>query len=146
MTVTLPTAAGFGSHGFYGHGFGYFSTGAEVSVPLAFIPSSYGSWKTNTGLITVAEVGTAHIGKIALSISNRDSGVTKIDLFYLQPHTKAFFLAGAGRGHYNGVHEAWPKSVRQHLSHDCAGYGHVGLRSGGVDQRDRDRAKRRRKR
>ena len=47
VTVALPTAAGFGSNGFYGQGFGYFSTGAEVSVPLAFIPSSFGSWTTS---------------------------------------------------------------------------------------------------
>jgi len=49
VTVALPTAAAFGSNGFYGQGFGYFSTGADVSVPLAFIPSSYGSWKTTVG-------------------------------------------------------------------------------------------------
>jgi hypothetical protein len=47
VTATLPTAAGFGSNGFYGQGFGYFSTGLEVSVPLAFIPSSYGTWTTS---------------------------------------------------------------------------------------------------
>lgn len=49
VAVTLPTAVGFGSSGFYGQGFGYFSTGADVSVPLAFIPKSYGSWKTSVG-------------------------------------------------------------------------------------------------
>ena len=42
-----PTAAGFGSSGFYGQGLGYFSPGGEVSV------------------ITDAEVGIADIGKIA---------------------------------------------------------------------------------
>jgi len=47
VSVTLPTAVGLGSNGFYGQGFGYFTTGAEVSVPLAFIPSSYGSWTTS---------------------------------------------------------------------------------------------------
>ena len=61
-------------------------------------------------------------------------GVTKIDVSYPQVHTEAFFLAGAACGHYNGVHEAWPKNVRHDLSDDCAGYGHVGLRSGAVDQ------------
>ena len=49
VTVTLPTAVGFGSNGFYGQGFGYFSTGADVSLPLALIPSSYGSWNTSVG-------------------------------------------------------------------------------------------------
>ena len=47
VSVSLPTAVGLGSNGFYGQGFGYFTTGAEVSVPLAFIPSSYGSWTTS---------------------------------------------------------------------------------------------------
>jgi hypothetical protein len=47
VSVTLPTAVGLGSNGFYGQGFGYFSTGLEVSVPLAFIPSTYGSWTTS---------------------------------------------------------------------------------------------------
>ena len=47
VTLTFPTIAGFGSSGFYGQGFGYFSTGATVSVPLAFIPSSFGSWTTS---------------------------------------------------------------------------------------------------
>lgn len=46
VSLTFPTAAGFGSNGFYGQGFGYFTTGAELSVPLAFIPSSFGSWTT----------------------------------------------------------------------------------------------------
>ena len=44
LALTFPTTAGFGTNGFYGQGFGYFSTGAVVSVPLAFIPSAYGSW------------------------------------------------------------------------------------------------------
>jgi hypothetical protein len=47
VTVTIPTAVAFGSSGFYGQGFGYFTTGAEVSVPMAFIPSSFGSWTTS---------------------------------------------------------------------------------------------------
>lgn len=47
VTVTIPTAVGFGSSGFYGQGFGYFTIGAEVSVPLAFIPESFGSWTTS---------------------------------------------------------------------------------------------------
>ena len=111
VTVTLPTAAGFGSNGFYGQGFGYFSTGAEVSVPLAFIPGSFGSWKTNTVLITVAEVDTAHIGKIALSISNRDSGVTKIDLFYPSRRQKLFFLRGLGAGTTTGFMKPGRKAL-----------------------------------
>jgi hypothetical protein len=48
-TLTLPVTAGFGSSGFYGTGFGYFSAGGTVSVPLAFIPSGFGSWTANVG-------------------------------------------------------------------------------------------------
>jgi hypothetical protein len=44
VTVSFPTAVGFGTNGYYGQGFGYFNTGARVSIPLAFIPPSYGSW------------------------------------------------------------------------------------------------------
>ncbi len=47
VTLTFPTTVGFGSNGYYGQGFGYFSTGASVSVPMAFIPSAYGSWTTS---------------------------------------------------------------------------------------------------
>ena len=47
VTLTFPSTVGFGSSGFYGQGFGFFSTGASVSVPLAFIPSSYGTWTTS---------------------------------------------------------------------------------------------------
>jgi len=48
-TLTLPITAGFGSNGFYGTGFGYFSAGGTISVPLAFIPSGFGSWTANFG-------------------------------------------------------------------------------------------------
>jgi len=44
VTVSFPTAVGFGTNGYYGQGFGYFNTGARLSVPLAFIPAAYGSW------------------------------------------------------------------------------------------------------
>lgn len=51
VVVTLPITAGFGSHGFYGsnQGFGYFSSGVNLAVPLTFIPEAYGSWTFNTG-------------------------------------------------------------------------------------------------
>jgi len=48
-TLTIPVTAGFGSSGFYGTGFGYASAGLTVSVPLAFIPSGFGSWTANFG-------------------------------------------------------------------------------------------------
>lgn len=47
VTLTFPATVGFGTSGFYGEFFGYFSTGASVSVPMAFIPSAYGSWTTS---------------------------------------------------------------------------------------------------
>jgi hypothetical protein len=47
VTLTFPTTVGFGTNGFYGQGFGFFSTGASVSVPMAFIPSAYGTWTTS---------------------------------------------------------------------------------------------------
>jgi hypothetical protein len=48
-TLTIPVTAGFGSNGFYGTGFGYFSAGGTISVPLAFIPSGFGAWTANVG-------------------------------------------------------------------------------------------------
>ncbi|MEP6973864.1 MAG: hypothetical protein ABI787_09005 [Spartobacteria bacterium] len=45
--MTFPTAVGFGTNGFYGQGFGFFSTEVSVSVPLAFIPEAYGSWSSS---------------------------------------------------------------------------------------------------
>jgi hypothetical protein len=51
ITLALPNTVGLGdSSGFYGHNnFGYFSTGATLSVPLAFIPSGFGSWTVTAG-------------------------------------------------------------------------------------------------
>jgi len=46
ITLSIPTTVGLGdSGGFYGNNnFGYFCTGPMISVPLAFIPSGFGSW------------------------------------------------------------------------------------------------------
>ena len=49
ITLTLPVTVGLGSSGFYGTGFGYVSAGGNFSVPLAFIPSSFGAWTANVG-------------------------------------------------------------------------------------------------
>lgn len=49
LTLTIPVNLGFGSNGFYGRGFGYVSAGGSLSVPLAFIPSCYGSWTASAG-------------------------------------------------------------------------------------------------
>jgi hypothetical protein len=59
ITLALPATIGLGDdHGFYGNNtFGYFSVGPSVSVPLAFIPSGFGSW-TLTAAYTYYYEGT----------------------------------------------------------------------------------------
>jgi hypothetical protein len=59
ITVAAPFTVGLGdSSGFYGNNnFGYFSVGPSVSVPLAFIPSGFGSW-TLTAAYTYYYEGT----------------------------------------------------------------------------------------
>jgi hypothetical protein len=47
VTLTLPATLGLGTNGYYGQGFGYVSVGLTASVPLAFIPSCYGSWSSS---------------------------------------------------------------------------------------------------
>ncbi len=50
IVLTAPITAGFGSHHFYaGNGFGYASGGLTAAVPLAFIPSGYGTWTATAG-------------------------------------------------------------------------------------------------
>jgi hypothetical protein len=46
ITLSIPATVGLGDdHGFYqGNTFGYVSAGPTISVPLAFIPSGFGSW------------------------------------------------------------------------------------------------------
>ncbi|HYJ06937.1 MAG TPA: hypothetical protein VEX43_17535 [Chthoniobacterales bacterium] len=49
VTVSFPIAVGVGQKRYYlGEHFGFFSAGVSVSVPLVFIPSSWGEW--NLGL------------------------------------------------------------------------------------------------
>ena len=50
VTVTFPLTFGLGDNHFYpGDTYGYFSATANVSVPLAFIPKSFGPWTVNAG-------------------------------------------------------------------------------------------------
>lgn len=51
ITLTVPITVGLGDQsGFYaGNTFGYFTTGLNASVPLAFIPSCFGAWTTTAG-------------------------------------------------------------------------------------------------
>jgi hypothetical protein len=82
LTLTIPVQAGFGSDGFYGTGFGYFSAGGNFSVPLAFIPSSFGSWTANAGG-TYYYLGknTARAnGQFSTSGADHDAGVATIGL------------------------------------------------------------------
>jgi hypothetical protein len=62
ITLSIPFTLGLGSSGggtgFYGNNnFGYFSVGPSISVPLAFIPSGFGSW-TVTAAYTYYYEGT----------------------------------------------------------------------------------------
>jgi hypothetical protein len=50
VTFSVPLTVGLGSAHFYNEDvFGYFSAGAQLSVPLAFIPSCYGAWTFSGG-------------------------------------------------------------------------------------------------
>ena len=82
VTLTLPVTLGLGSNGFYGTGFGYASAGGNVSVPLAFIPSSFGSWTANAGG-TYYYLGTNTAranGQYSNSGVNHDAGVATVGL------------------------------------------------------------------
>jgi len=58
ITLAIPTTVGLGDTGFYlGNNFGYLAVGPSISVPLAFIPSGFGSW-TLTGAYTYYYEGT----------------------------------------------------------------------------------------
>jgi hypothetical protein len=62
ITVAAPFTLGLGDSRFYefagrDNNFGYFSVGPSVSVPLAFIPSGFGSW-TLTAAYTYYYEGT----------------------------------------------------------------------------------------
>jgi len=59
VTFSVPVTTGLGSDGFYGvDNFGYMSAGAQLAVPLAFIPSCYGTW-TFSGGYTYYYLGNA---------------------------------------------------------------------------------------
>jgi len=82
LTLTIPATVGLGSNGFYGTGFGYFSTGATLSVPLAFIPSSFGSWTASAGG-TYYYLGTNTAranGQLSQSGVDHDAGVATVSV------------------------------------------------------------------
>ena len=50
VTFTVPVAVGLGDHRFYaGDTFGYVAAGAQLAVPLAFIPGKLGTWTLSGG-------------------------------------------------------------------------------------------------
>jgi hypothetical protein len=53
VTVSLPVSLGFFTDDYHGgdSGFGYFSAGVAVSVPLSFIPEKFGVWSVNASAI-----------------------------------------------------------------------------------------------
>lgn len=59
VTFSVPVTTGLGSSNFYGvDNFGYMSAGAQLAVPLAFVPSCYGTW-TFSGGYTYYYLGNA---------------------------------------------------------------------------------------
>jgi hypothetical protein len=57
ITVAVPNTVGLGDVFYGNNNFGYYSVGPSISVPLAFIPSGYGSW-TVTAAYTYYYLGT----------------------------------------------------------------------------------------
>ncbi|MEZ0254701.1 MAG: hypothetical protein ACAI37_05455 [Chthoniobacter sp.] len=59
VTLTIPLTLGLGSEHFYQDDtYGYFAAGAQLSVPLSFIPECYGKW-TFSGGYTYYNLGAA---------------------------------------------------------------------------------------
>ncbi len=59
LTLTLPLALGLSLYDYYetptsDHTFGFFSFGLSANVPLAFIPSDFGSWSTGASITGLA--------------------------------------------------------------------------------------------
>ena len=50
VAVTIPLTVGLGPETYNGDDFGFFAAGVNASVPLAFVPSCYGSWTYTTGV------------------------------------------------------------------------------------------------
>lgn len=82
ITLTLPVTAGFGSNGFYGTGFGYASAGGTFSVPLAFIPASFGSWTASAGgtYYYLGKFTSRANGQYSNSGVDHDAGVASVGL------------------------------------------------------------------
>lgn len=49
LTFTFPMTVGLGPETYNGEDYGYFSAGVTAAVPLAFVPSCYGTWTATAG-------------------------------------------------------------------------------------------------
>ncbi len=69
-TLTFPVTAGFGDGKFYaGDNFGYVSGGANLAIPLGFMPSCLGSW-TFSGGYTYTYLASDNLRTAALAQAN----------------------------------------------------------------------------
>lgn len=72
VTLTVPLTVGLGDSKFYGGDtYGYFSAGANLSVPLSFIPAGFGKWTASSG-VTFYNQGTNAAAASAPGINNGD--------------------------------------------------------------------------
>jgi hypothetical protein len=81
LTFSFPLLVGIGDAHFYpGDAYGYFSATGNVSVPLAFLPKSFGAWTANAGFTyynlgnATAEINAnrdhnAYVGQIGVGLT-----------------------------------------------------------------------------
>lgn len=81
VTFTFPLLVGIGDSNFYpGDVYGYFSAAANLVVPLAFLPRSFGAWTANVGYTyynlgnATAEINgnrdhNAHVGQVGVGLT-----------------------------------------------------------------------------
>jgi hypothetical protein len=78
ITLSIPYTVGLGNERFYGgDNFGYFSVGPTVSVPLAFIPSGFGSWTLSASYLYYYEGKSVR----AFNIANGTDGSNSRNVF-----------------------------------------------------------------
>jgi hypothetical protein len=74
ITLAIPATVGLGDCGFYlNNNFGYFSVGPALSVPLAFIPSGFGSWTATAAYTYYFEGTTVREANAPLTGNGADS-------------------------------------------------------------------------
>lgn len=79
ITFSIPTTVGLGDQSgfYYSNTFGYFSVGPAISVPLAFIPSGFGSWTVTAAYTYYYEGNTVR----AFNASNGTDGSNSRNVF-----------------------------------------------------------------